>query len=567
VTKAGAERFDRVPSGFNHRDVTPGVWYYYRVVAVNEGIESELSPEARAMVSSSINVSVVRPEGGTAGGSFNVLATVDPPFEVATVTASVPGAAGELTFLQGEDDCGRFRFACWTGTVSLDDVAYRNIVLLTVTAADVQGDSSAASVTIVKDEPPVVTVLAPLPYSVARPEIRVAASCSDDGPSGCTIRVFDGGVEIASADNNLDATVSVSSPKGVKISLTFRATDPANGPGGGRTVGPVFVENSPLLVELDSAPGRILDIDDTRILYLELKEGSPEAVIVRDRATGVNQVIFEAGPAALGTGRLTPWGVVFPVWESQLYVWRGGTVGQLTAEFYQFAQFEAAGDFVAWIEGADGAGELKRRNIVTGETIVVTSGILGFDLAGNGDVVYHTVERDGPPGYNIFRFNDLGTEQLTFDSPDGLRNVNPTTDGANVVFKRFDSPRSQVVAITPAGEIALAPLEPVGSYQHQYAAANGWIVYTTLGGGQRHVWRRSPAGVSEQLTFFSRNSFFEALGPDGGVFFFWEDLPYARRYFVPPGEGGREIGTTFGTPGWVGSRPVVVIGRMVFEVH
>lgn len=64
------------------------------------------------------------------------------------------------------------------------------------------------------------------------------------------------------------------------------------------------------------------------------------------------------------------------------------------------------------------------------------------------------------------------------------------------------------------GELELVPARPQFARPHfDYAARNGWVAYTRLGGQSLQVWVRSPAGVNTQVTFFGATSRIDTLGP------------------------------------------------------
>ena len=118
------------------------------------------------------------------------------------------------------------------------------------------------------DDPPVLTITAPVPSAVARPSLQLTVSCADDNPAGCssvTVSVVDGPT-IASGVTQVNESVSLASYEGQRRVLRFDAVDSI---GQHVTIDRfVFIESSSDLVEVASAAGSILDDSPDRTLFL-----------------------------------------------------------------------------------------------------------------------------------------------------------------------------------------------------------------------------------------------------------------------------------------------------------
>src|SRR5439155_25085649 len=100
------------------------------------------------------------------------------------------------------------------------------------------------------------------------------------------------------------------------------------------------------------------------------------------------------------------------------------------------------------------------------------------DVAANGDVVFAS-----SPPYNIFRFRNGTTTQLTFDT--NFSNIYPLTDGDKVVYRKFvnNNPQLHTTALTDStGETVFVPLQSDPTFGAEpfrdYQVNNGWVAFT-----------------------------------------------------------------------------------------
>jgi hypothetical protein len=159
-----------------------------------------------------------------------------------------------------------------------------------------------------EDQRPVITVTSPAEGTVAQPDVRVTAHCTDDQP-GCKIQVSVGAKRLAWADGGSIDTV-VRPPDGA-IQLSVTTIDSA-GHHVSETRG-LFVNSSPKLTLAVTLPAEIIDIDDDRALVVD--RNTPMTLRIVDRATNASQIIWTHGSVwqwhGLSRAYLSPGGAVF----------------------------------------------------------------------------------------------------------------------------------------------------------------------------------------------------------------------------------------------------------------
>ena len=180
-------------------------------------LASVLFPVVSLQAHAGISITVSQPApNGLSGDSLFISATVTSTYEVASVTAQVADRTANLAYSAGQ---------AWTNTISLVGLS-RGQQTLSVVATDVFGASNQVQQAFIHDVLPVLTVLEPLDYTVARPEVKLSAVATDDDPAGCVITVTTQGrseydtVTLASGTNHLEATL-----QGIGGVFTFTATD------------------------------------------------------------------------------------------------------------------------------------------------------------------------------------------------------------------------------------------------------------------------------------------------------------------------------------------------------
>ena len=178
--------------------------------------------------------------------TLTVMTQITSDFELSAVDAAVASQSASLTYFDifnnGVVSCDN----CFAGDINLSDLPSGSYVLA-VEAADTRENAVSASVPVRLDRPPELNINSPIALSVARPNIKFDAACSDV-EGDCEIRLSVSGVSLAQADNELLRTLELPTYDGELISIDVRVTDSA-----GQIVTEtrqIYVETSPLLSDL-----------------------------------------------------------------------------------------------------------------------------------------------------------------------------------------------------------------------------------------------------------------------------------------------------------------------------
>jgi hypothetical protein len=320
------------------------------------------------------------------------------------------------------------------------------------------------------------------------------------------------------------------------------------------------------LVVAATVPGRVLDADADRILYLDSTATDTQSVRIRDRATGTDVTLGGGFRMLLGPAYLTPTGALFIQVSTDLLApqtlieWRNGVATDLGSA----QDLQVSAPYASFTAGSFPSLTLTRLNTLTGATTAIATDASnsGNDVASSGDVAYWT-DADA-----VWLFDEgVGAGQI---SPAGTFNVDPVIDGTNVVYARR-------ISVTPSGgtwelerydgatTTVLAPEREQSfvSPGADYAVNNGWIAFTKAGtGGVLQVWSRSPAGEERQVTILGTASSIAALGPNGEVVsssgLYQLHLP---PYTDPPANLGAGVPTAFV---FTGGGLLKLVGNTVF---
>ncbi|HUR94499.1 MAG TPA: hypothetical protein VMY76_07935 [Gemmatimonadales bacterium] len=515
VTPGTGALIGPVVSGHVESGLAPNT-YYYIVTQISEGQESAPSEETRVVTDDAIGLSLVRPvPGGPGGDALAVELVITSDFEIASAVASVADRQAPLVGSASG----------WRATVDLRELPH-GPQRLRLVVTDVQGHHVEAEIPFRYDTPPVLTVQAPLNFDVARPDLHVTASCTDDDATGCagiSIDAVDAtGRQVAqlfSTDaSSLDVDVPLTGPRSGLIRITaFDRGGQADSVFREILEEPVAAAVQPIL----HVPGKILDVSADFVLFVDsTAEGS--ALVRRARTDGTNVTIAEVprfGPAFLG-----PSGVVLYVERTDVYPfarlseWRNGVTTNLGGVF----EVRVAGQFAIWEVGDLGnvfVSPLMRRDLGSGSTMLIAddAGNTQQSVAADGDVAYWTNT------FGVWWYQDgTGAEQIS--PPDGV-NTYPVTDGEQVIYRRApqlgDAGPWEIIRQDGAGATVLAagiPAEPIPGAD--YAVNGGWAAFRRAGsGGQLQIWTRSPAGEERQVTTFGTSSELRGIGPAGEVLF------------------------------------------------
>jgi hypothetical protein len=548
--------------GWVDRPLAAGT-YYYRVTAYNDAGESAPSAEAGIVFAPGFAVQVNAPgANGLGADDLRVVITIVSDLELAEVTADVGGHGAVLAFA-GET-------GAWQGTIDLREVA-RGVQRLAFSITDVQGHTVRSSVPFYHDNPPALEIAAPRNYELARPNMHLQATCIDDG--GCVSlaidlvdatlmpfhRVFAG----TSATLNADLPLFDDPARFGTARVRFIATDNV---GQADTVYRLVAGDSPTaaLEVVATVPGRVLDVDADRILYLDSTAADTQAVRIRDRSSG-NEVTVSEESRFVGEAHLMPGGnAIFlaggsSITDISVFEWRNGALTDLGRGH----GLRVDGPFAVYLTSFGTT--LVRRNVSSGSSLTIAAGIYnaGHDVAADGDVVYSM------PDTLVYRFQD-GAGSAPISPPIG-NNTGPATDGSSVVYSRRTGVNRQtfnniieIELFDGTNTIALVPPTEETSGLGQYTITNGWVAFTRPGsGGQPQVWTRSPGGEERQATFLGLGSGIAALGPNGEVV---SSVGAEYRYAAPPYDGAPVDAGGGGGFVFLNGELLKLVGNTVFRV-
>lgn len=326
-------------------------------------------------VVSDFTVTIMRPSAGALSDTpLEVRATVVSPLEVLRVRAEVAGRSSLLAFSAEEREFG--------GTLFLQGLP-RGPQLLEVVAEDVSGRVTRALRNFVYDQKPTLAVSAPLEDTVTARWLRVTATCSDDDPAGCELRVFDNetgsSTPLATAMNALDEEVDLAAQDGRAVTLRIEARDSA-GQRSGETRR-VFVDGSAALLRQQDFRGLVLDLRGARVLYREALADGDRLEIADAAVGGVTPVPLPAGKrVSQSHSFVTGFGALFvtqdaggTVLSSQVYDWNRGELEALGMP-NSSSSLAVAGDYAIWTTSLvphDGQ-RLIRRDLAARENLEIS---------------------------------------------------------------------------------------------------------------------------------------------------------------------------------------------------
>jgi hypothetical protein len=306
-------------------------------------------------------------------------------------------------------------------------------------------------------------------------------------------------------------------------------------------------------VVMEQVPGTILDVQADRILFLDRSN----ALSIEDRQTdAITQIPSVAGKTP-DHGFLTPHGAIFDVRNSssldELYEWRDGSLSQLLGSLNSSFSLIVKGKWAIYSGAATCCSySLFLRDLDLGVTTTVSTdaGNIYNDVAESGEVAYWTGQNAPVGDYEIFRYQNGVSQQLTSDTT--LWNTWALTDGTNIAYSKHSqccfNDSGSVAVYTPGGEVVLDSFrnrwpDPYRDYQ----VAGGWVAYTHIGpSGETQVWERSPTGTLTQLSPSGQSAYIVGMDGEGGVMV---DSSYL--YLRRPGQAPVNLGSSSasGLPG------------------
>jgi Big-like domain-containing protein len=455
----------------------------------------------------------------------------------------------------------------WSGYLDVGATP-RGLLALHAVATDRAGNQAETFWAVFLDRPPTISIAAPLPETVTRPGLDLAAVCGDDDSVGCSSLTasLDGGV-LASGTSSLAQRIGLAAWDGRPADLQFDAVDSA----GQHTVQTrrVYVESSAQLSDFAETAGPVWDVSGSRVLYLDPSTAPPSLRIADVDAGTIETVETNSafgGLADQSRGFLTPRGAIFADPDCQVMESRDGGLTALASSFC--STLRVAGTWAVYADQAVSIYSARVRDLDAGTEALVTDAGDGVEVAGNGDVVFAS----RPGESNVFRWRAGTLQQLSFDG----NTLDPITDGINVAYLKIDGGIS--IALHDGGTEAILSTLPFGvdlEPHRLYEVAGGFVAYTKQDVAQvPQIWRRGPDG-DEPITSSVYRMEIAALAPDGvalvqeqmgNIGFILGTNDVAHRYLAVPGQPLQQIGSSLGRVVVRDGRFYVLLGRSVLQL-
>ena len=474
-----------------------------------------------APASAQININIVKPQAGVPQDELMpIVVTTTSPSEVTSVQATVGNQTVNLTSTPPN----------WSGTISLAGLARGNHDLV-VTATNAAAQTQQATRTFLFDKRPVLAITSPANHTLGQPDIRIVASCTDDGPS-CVITVgVPGSGLMATGNGSIDTWIRP--PDGVR-DIEFKALDSAN-----RTAEAtrrVLVTTNPKLTPTAGYPGDVVDLQADRALVYDTLN-APATLRIVDRATNASQTIWTASTSEgeVDEAFLTPAGAIFVIRSAINFLWsvrewRNSSPIDLGGVSPRSIMVKGKWAVYLSFDPNVTPSPLVLRDLIAGTNTTVDVDVNNThnDVTPDGRVVYAKYGTNLPLQIHEYAPGPPSTiTQLTAHPT--APSLSPITDGVNVVFAGFDNvnnPFSLDVSIilrdgngvesVLASDLNLLLLDPNGSYH----IANGWIAFVRPGTGTSiQVWLRAPDGTERQLSSTGGRAVIRGLSDTGEVIF------------------------------------------------
>ena len=264
----------------------PAGTYYYIVTAVRDGIESAASAEASIVFSPGFAITELGlTPSDSASSQLQVDLTIMSTLELASATVQVADRSAPLTFIGGSGGVG-----AWRATLDLTGVTH-GLQRLQIALTDAGGHALQTSIPFSYNTAPELDLVAPGNYTVARPTLHVTGTCSDDSGScaSFSIDLVDGTLRpyqriltttASSVDMDVPFALADVGPAPLVRFLVTDATGLADTVF--RELRSESLEASALQASV-AVPGRVLDADADRVLYLDSTATDAQALRIRDR--------------------------------------------------------------------------------------------------------------------------------------------------------------------------------------------------------------------------------------------------------------------------------------------
>lgn len=505
------------PSQTSLQIMSPALEYLLKLPVVRAFVWVSLLANSLLCRGANIEVTILRAEGKSGSQAVTIVVAVSSAFEIQSVTAELEGQITNLIFsgVAYPDPITGTRRPGWTNILTASSSLEGKMV--TVTARDERGDSAQATKAVVVDSIPILMIEGP-PDGTVGLSLHLAASCSNvmvgDRMLLQVEGFSEGGRLFQSGPTDtgiIDEVVDLSFAYGKVIDLRFTCAR------GGRSniqSRRIFIDDPSLLPAVFSGSGIVLDATDNRFL-IQCTEGPTKDLILR--TNNIAERIF-TNALDISSAFLTPQGAMFiastPV-GAGLYDWRDGQLIILTVE--GTTGLSVGGGFAKWHQTIGQTEGFVLRDLRQG-TNQTFPGCRYLDVAENGDVAIEdkqsqiSIIRGGSTNLLGPGRHPLLDEHIVLYENNGISLV---TSNATI---QLDGPRAE--EIIPGSD---------------YRASGGWAVFTkTDTNGRLQIWRRSPDGGLERITYFAGLSRIESIGQGGAFTFRFNGLLYFAAVGAPP---------------------------------
>lgn len=476
-------------------------------------------------LSGPVAITLASPAEGLVPDEVLVTAAVTSTYEINRVTARLAGQEVVLRF-------GRYVGADpgYAGTFSLAGQGLGPFPL-EIRAEDSRGNVDVLTVSVVHDNPPRIDWVEPVDFSVALPTLPLDVRCVDDLP-GCTLQVLDDYGTLRQGTSPQTGTLDLTARIGKRDVVQVLATDRSGQVT--REQRTVYPEDTARLDQVAEVPGRILDVDARRVLFLVEGVTSDELGIY-DRIGGGTESIALPDGWKLGSwpsdtfpwlvpGKLVPGGAVFNAHPAtpggaggRAYWWRSGVLGEIGPDNGFVA---SVADRFVLVTNYTQTSVLDTN---TGLSRSVAQGDF-FEtgmVAPNGTVVY-AKDRVDLSDFQIVR-DDAGTQSVVAQSAE-LALLYPVVDDGRVAYftrrpvMTDRAPRQ--IRLMEGGVETLLGTEWYYeiSQPRYYQLLQGWVAYADTGdSGIVHVYTRDPLGMVSRRTDLSVSTLIDTLGEGGDL--------------------------------------------------
>ncbi len=507
------------------------------------------------------------PAKSIVGDVANIIANIPSKFQIASVVASVGSSSIALSLNNSQ----------WTGNLIMPTQAPGDVSIV-VTATDIFGTVSEASVQVRLDRAPVLTNISI--DSFAAPKVNVSATCTDDDSLfDPTVQISTSQSILVSGSKTIAQQISLDKYEGQLVTLNISCKDSAGNVSDATRQ--VYVDSSSKLSVFAMVDGDILDVSGARVLFKKLAN-ELTGLYVKNLTLGSIQTVASDISSNVVEGYLTPLGAIYRLSNDLLFDWNGEQIIPLN----QQEQLLVAGNYALFVgsvpHAVNGERTLIRRNLLLQSNTLISTdpfaSYRGIDLNSDGVVAYSA-------NSNIYRYEENGTRtQLTTDGGSGYdnsyQNVLPSISGAKTVYIKANYIQPDITKLN--WQTILRLVSSDGSNEtiiYPALLPDSGITYKILNGfvglsevvvgssGSTKVFRIDVSNNIEQVhSFGGFNTFdsLDAIGADGTVFFHNENLN--KLYRAVKGQSTEEIGSSIGRLIYRNERPLIIMGGTALEV-